>query len=208
MGDPCYRGQKGAGALQLAIPIEAEPGRWHVFVRPGEGSDANRTAELALVHEAGFAVVAAEPAGSIGVDSGTAGAFDAKCPKRKDNDDLYDEGVVAGLGAVAYTGLGDGLYPVFVGRGGSGRVAKIRLFFLGPEPPGLDATIAREANAVRKYSPKEHFAVGDAIEHPKFGAGTVVRTTGEDKIEVSFADGDRVLVHARSSTRRGGMQVQ
>ena len=50
--------------------------------------------------------------------------------------------------------------------------------------------------AVRTYSARETFAVGDLIEHPKFGRGTVT-TTAIQRIEVEFADGTRALVHGK-----------
>ena len=48
----------------------------------------------------------------------------------------------------------------------------------------------------RAYSPAGSYAVGDAIEHPKYGLGTVL-TALAGKMTVRFADGDRVLVTAR-----------
>ncbi len=48
---------------------------------------------------------------------------------------------------------------------------------------------------VRAYSPKQTFAVGDHIEHPKFGRGAVV-TVSATRVEVEFPDGKHTLVHA------------
>lgn len=50
---------------------------------------------------------------------------------------------------------------------------------------------------VRTYSPRETFAVGDTIDHPKFGRGTVVAVTGQ-KMDVEFAETTSTLVHART----------
>ena len=50
--------------------------------------------------------------------------------------------------------------------------------------------------AARTYSPRETFAVGDAIDHPKFGRGTVTAVTGQ-KMDVEFAETTTTLVHAR-----------
>jgi hypothetical protein len=47
-----------------------------------------------------------------------------------------------------------------------------------------------------KYSPSTQFAVGDRIEHPSFGIGTV-RSVNATKAEVDFSSGARTLVHAR-----------
>jgi hypothetical protein len=49
----------------------------------------------------------------------------------------------------------------------------------------------------RPYGIRETYAVGDLIEHPKFGRGTVVTVAGQ-RIEVEFADGKKPLVHART----------
>lgn len=47
---------------------------------------------------------------------------------------------------------------------------------------------------VRKYSPRETFAIGDVLEHPTFGRGSVI--SGLDKrIDVEFADGKKTLIH-------------
>jgi hypothetical protein len=49
---------------------------------------------------------------------------------------------------------------------------------------------------VRPYGVSQTFAVGELIEHPKFGRGTVKAATVKN-IEVEFADGPHTLVHAR-----------
>lgn len=51
--------------------------------------------------------------------------------------------------------------------------------------------------AARTYSPRETFAVGDTIDHPKFGRGTVVAVTGQ-KMDVEFAETTSTLVHGRT----------
>jgi hypothetical protein len=50
--------------------------------------------------------------------------------------------------------------------------------------------------AARPYGVSQTFAVGELIEHPKFGRGTVVTVAGQ-RMEVEFADGKKPLVHAR-----------
>lgn len=47
---------------------------------------------------------------------------------------------------------------------------------------------------VHPYSPKRTFAVGEVIDHPKFGRGTVLSCLA-DRIEVEFPDAKRTLVH-------------
>lgn len=46
------------------------------------------------------------------------------------------------------------------------------------------------------YAASKKFAVGDVIEHPKFGRGAVVASLPQ-RIEVEFPDGTHTLVHAR-----------
>lgn len=48
----------------------------------------------------------------------------------------------------------------------------------------------------RPYAVSQKFAVGDLIDHPKFGRGSVVTVLGQ-RMEVEFADGKHTLVHAK-----------
>jgi len=50
---------------------------------------------------------------------------------------------------------------------------------------------------VRTYGVRETFAVGDVLEHPKFGRGTVT-SVATNNVEVEFPDGKVTLVHART----------
>jgi hypothetical protein len=47
----------------------------------------------------------------------------------------------------------------------------------------------------RPYSPKEVYAAGDWLEHPKFGRGRVAQARS-GKIEVRFDSESRLLLHA------------
>jgi hypothetical protein len=51
--------------------------------------------------------------------------------------------------------------------------------------------------AALPYGASKTFAVGDLIEHPKFGRGKVV-TVAAQRIDVEFPDGKHTLVHAKS----------
>jgi len=51
---------------------------------------------------------------------------------------------------------------------------------------------------VRTYSASQTFAVGDLIDHPKFGRGSVISCVAQ-RIEVEFADGPHTLVHVRGA---------
>lgn len=50
--------------------------------------------------------------------------------------------------------------------------------------------------AVRPYAASQTFAVGDVLEHPKFGRGKVVSAETQ-RISVEFAEATHTLVHAR-----------
>ncbi len=50
---------------------------------------------------------------------------------------------------------------------------------------------------IRSYNISEKYSEGDYIKHGKFGLGKVERLIGARKIEVSFSDGVRIMVHAR-----------
>jgi hypothetical protein len=199
VADPCHlrkTSRMPPGVFSLSHPVEGLPGAWHVFVCNGSGDGANRTAELAVIHERGFETPATEPITSIGVDAGVAGVFDRACPSIDMEEDLAIEGLVHGLGAYARSGYGDGVYPVFAGRGAGrsqGPVSKLRLSFLS-ERPQHDATMP--ARASKRYAPSVTFAVGDSIEHPKFGTGSVLRVAG-NKIDVEFSGELRTLIHGK-----------
>jgi hypothetical protein len=47
---------------------------------------------------------------------------------------------------------------------------------------------------VRPYAASQTFAVGELIEHPKFGRGSVI-SCATQRVEVEFADGRHTLVH-------------
>jgi hypothetical protein len=194
VADPAYVGSKRApGAFSLAVRVKGLEGLWYVFARNGDDADSDRTAELVAIHTDGFDTYATELLGNIGVDSGCAGIWDKACPKR-DRDTPVEEGVQGGLGALAWSGLGDGMYPVYAGKI-RGIVVKLRLGFL----PGteIDRTFAPSKHTGREYSPRTKFSLGETIEHPKFGAGTVTAVSDGGKIDVTFADGKRTLVHGK-----------
>ena len=61
----------------------------------------------------------------------------------------------------------------------------------GSAGPARDAP----AGPARHYSPKEVYAQGEWVDHPKFGQGKVAQARA-GKIEVRFDSGSRLLVHA------------
>lgn len=194
IADPCSlrsTSRVPAAAFSLSAPVDALPGRWHAYARNGVGDDAERTAELAVIHTDNFDIAATALVATIGVDAGMAGVFDHTCPVPAPLD-LWLEGTVAGLGVFAQSGLGDGVYPVFAGSA-QGRVAKLRLPFLD-ERPEIDRTMPTRAS--KRYAISTTFEMGDIVDHPKFGAGSVIRAE-PTKIHVQFADETRALLHAK-----------
>ncbi len=194
VADPCHlrkTSQMPAEIFSLSCAVEVERGAWHAFVRAGHGDDADRTAELAVIHAGGFDAVAAQQIATIGVDAGVAGVFDRNCPEPTMTE-LQVEGVVQGLGAFARSGYGDGMYPVFAGKT-HGLVTKLRLGFLD-ERPEVDKTVPRRPG--KRYANSATFEIGDTIEHPKFGSGSVMRVF-DGKIEVEFDEDIRTLVHGK-----------
>jgi hypothetical protein len=197
IADPAYikrATRPTASGFQLALKIDVAEGIWHAFARNAK-NDEGRTAELSVVHETGFDTYASDLMGSIGVDGGCAGVFDKACPKRN-SDEPLEEGIAFGLGAVTWSGYGDGGYSVYVGKH-KGEIVRIRLPFIEDEPE-IDRLLARQTGASTKpYNVYTTFVVGDSVEHPKFGTGAVTRVGGDGKCDVRFPDGLRTLVHGR-----------
>lgn len=54
---------------------------------------------------------------------------------------------------------------------------------------------------VRHYSLDTNFAIGDVIDHPKFGLGSVEATHLPNKVEVRFQEGRKTLIHNMKNNR-------
>lgn len=193
VSDPIYTHKRAGGAISLALKVAGREGLWHVFARNGTGVDADRTSELVAIHLDGFSTYATEHLGYIGVDSGSAGIFDKQCPKRDPEAPLV-EGIISGLGCVARSGHGDGSYDVFAGRHRND-IVKLRIRFLAGAD--IDRTFAAP-KGVRKFSAKATFTLGETVEHPTFGIGTVTAVLTGNKIDIAFPEGKRTLVHGKA----------
>jgi hypothetical protein len=55
-----------------------------------------------------------------------------------------------------------------------------------------------DAATAKKYSPKDRYEPGDVLEHGSFGRGVATATKGENKIEVLFESGSKLLIHGWS----------
>jgi hypothetical protein len=54
-----------------------------------------------------------------------------------------------------------------------------------------------KVETARPYGFRETYANGDVVNHPKFGLGFVSELLSDDKLEITFKDGRRILVHNR-----------
>ena len=120
-----------------------------------------------------------------------AGIYDRRC-KSRSADSPIEEGLLGERGAIATSGFGDGVYDVHAAKK-DGRAVKLRIAFLEEASP--DRTKPAAAKGGRRYAANVHFAVGETLEHSKFGSGVVTSVTLDGKIVVAFDDGTRTLVH-------------
>jgi hypothetical protein len=56
----------------------------------------------------------------------------------------------------------------------------------------------KDPSSAPSYSVSRHFVRGDVMNHATFGVGVVVEEKDVSKIEVLFATGAKILVHART----------
>jgi len=68
------------------------------------------------------------------------------------------------------------------------------------EAPAVAADLSKP---VRRYSANDKYEVGERVEHPTFGQGTVEVVDGQ-KCTVFFAVGRKVLVHAKGEPASAG----
>jgi hypothetical protein len=79
-------------------------------------------------------------------------------------------------------------------RSATPRTAKPR----APSGNDLETLLrGRDASKARPYAPGERFAAGELIRHATFGLGIITGLKDDNKIEVAFQDGPKVLVHRR-----------
>ncbi|GMU61349.1 MAG: hypothetical protein AMXMBFR34_31120 [Myxococcaceae bacterium] len=73
----------------------------------------------------------------------------------------------------------------------------------GPKPSRAhvaweDKFKGKDLSRARKYSVKDTYALDDVIDHPTFGLG-LVTAVRQDKVEVSFKQEEKVLVHGKGA---------
>jgi hypothetical protein len=64
-----------------------------------------------------------------------------------------------------------------------------------PPAEDLEMRLHGAEERARTYSPKERYAIDDAVRHPTFGVGVVVTLPAKFKMEVDFRGGRKLLVH-------------
>jgi len=57
----------------------------------------------------------------------------------------------------------------------------------------------KSGEPLRSYRPTDRFAVGDLLQHPKFGEGYVSSLISPNKLTIAFSTGERTLIHAADS---------
>ena len=55
----------------------------------------------------------------------------------------------------------------------------------------------KDVSLAKRYSPADHYAPGDVVNHPSFGLGVTTAIKDGAKIEVLFESGMKMLVHGR-----------
>ena len=205
IADFCYMGSDKA---ILRERLQGSPGRYHAWVS-WSPKDPAREHGLLVVHESALDLLAlpTRKAGTVFNDAGMVGVFDAEAAKegrlqawlrRQAEEGARVQGVTDGRGVVVDTD-GDGGWEVrALHRDKVAVVIRVALHgdATGEEPILVTAGAAGPAAEARAYSPKERFAAGETIAHPKFGAGRVVSAEA-GSMEVAFADSVRKLIHGR-----------
>lgn len=186
--DPRHLG--GRQTKTTGLRTAGRPGEWYAYARvAGEAVE-----ELVVCHRDGLDVAATDKLGEITVESNAAGVFDSRAPAWEPEAQPAPR-ILGNVGALAPPARGPGAYHVLVASV-RGAVVKLRLPFA--DDGAHDRSVESSTASSRAYSARERFEVGDTLEHPKFGVGTVIRVAGDAKIEVAFADARRVLAHAKA----------
>ena len=55
----------------------------------------------------------------------------------------------------------------------------------------------QDLSLAKRYSPTDSYALGDVVDHARFGVGLTTTIKAGNKIEVVFEDGVKTLVHER-----------
>lgn len=137
VADPCYDIEEEVGVVLLEGLRE---GNWLCSAKK---DTYDRTTELVLMHEEYKRRRITEHIGSIAVDGGAAGVWDATYYKERKQDEkrwFKDTekivliapywGTMDDKGVLSDTGYGDGWYPVFVARNKEGEIVGIKIRYI------------------------------------------------------------------------------
>jgi len=136
--DPCYE----IGTWCQGLVKDVLNGTWESYVEYGtSGWEKGRVKALTVKHitEGNKHNVSDKADFEVGVDSGTAGFFDAaKYPGKED--DFYDRvcnltftdahGGCIEFGTISSSGFGDGGYDCWVGKNSDGKVVNMEIIFI------------------------------------------------------------------------------
>jgi hypothetical protein len=204
VSDFCYLGSPKSSKVRSEL--RGRRGRYHAWVQ-WQNPRAVHGRSLLLLHESALDRfgTATDVVAYVGNDAGMIGVFDAEVTSdgpftawlsSQAEGGAPIEGITEARGVLVST-EGDGGWTVRgLLDGDEFVVLKVALAYDAngrDEPALLPHT---ESAEIKRYSPKVTFGVGDALEHPKFGQGRVLRATKEN-VTVAFADDERVLVHGR-----------
>jgi hypothetical protein len=212
IADRCYVNRDH---LLLSSRTPALAGSWHAYIRSDPHFNARNVAMLA-VHEDHFDM-AKHPGvelGLVGVDAGCAVIVDqrvlddAALVHALTQTSDWEEGLINDVGFFAYTYDGDGVYRSRAIEK-TGVVVAVRANltrnddydYHTPPPPkeytsSLEGALAT-AGPAKPYSIYETFVQGDRLAHKKFGEGLVAYVVDAGKIDVSFLEGTKTLVHGQ-----------
>lgn len=212
VADRCYVNQDH---MLLSARTPALAGTWHAYIR-NEPHLEMRTVAMLVVHEDHFDF-AKQPGvkfGNIGVDAGCAVIVDQRA---LDDAELvhaltetsdWDEGLIRDVGCFAHTNNGDGMYKALAIHHGDVVVAvranlsRDEAYDYHTPPPPKEYTSSLEgalatAGPAKPYSIHATFVEGDRVAHKKFGEGLVTNVINAGKVEISFPEGVKMLVHGQ-----------
>ncbi len=118
------------------------------------------------------------------------GEIETRCGKCKENRSHVIVALKEGTGEIARVQCG------FCNSNHIYRPAKIKTASTRTTSRGTKkASSVESSGPPRPYSMQERFAIGDRLEHPKFGSG-IVMDVRSGKIDVKFGREMKTLVHA------------
>ena len=66
-----------------------------------------------------------------------------------------------------------------------------------PETLFEELITGRDISQPTRYTIREEFEVDAVVDHKKFGIGVVTKVMADQKVEVTFREGVKILIHGR-----------